>query len=279
MPKPPRLTPLGRSHFVGVDFATGKAMAGNTWLATIAEIQGVWTLTHVSSLKDALTQKQLSTNPTLKLFESLLQHRQALVGVDASFGIPQGLHDYPTWLEWLDAFAQLYPSADAFRQACQQASPLGKELKRKTDIEAKTPFSPYNLRHYKQTFHVLHDVLRPFVMAQKGSVLPFMPMQAHKPCLVEACPASLLKTLFKKVPSYKGKEASHAEAKRLILDTVQGLFAVEVSSPLRDTLLTQAGGDALDSFLIAWHLCRAWQENPDTFVPKDLPYRLEGLVY
>lgn len=279
MPKQAALTLIERTHFVGVDFATGKAMAGNTWVSMVARVGGVWTLVQASSLKSLMTQKSLSTNPTLKLFECLLQHRDALIGIDASFGIPQGLHDYPTWQAWLEAFPHIYPNADAFRLACQEASPQGKELKRKTDLEAKTPFSPYNLRHYKQTFHVLHDVLRPFVMSQKGGVLPFTGIQLNKPCLVEACPASILKTLFEKVPSYKGKEASHAEAKHLILETLQALFAVELSSTLRDSLLTQAGGDALDSFIVAWHLCRSWQETPNVFVSKDLPYGIEGFVY
>jgi hypothetical protein len=279
MPKQAALTLIERTHFVGVDFATGKAMAGNTWVSMVARVGGVWTLVQASSLKSLMTQKSLSTNPTLKLFECLLQHRDALIGIDASFGIPQGLHDYPTWQAWLEAFPHIYPNADAFRLACQEASPQGKELKRKTDLEAKTPFSPYNLRHYKQTFHVLHDVLRPFVMSQKGGVLPFTGIQLNKPWLVESCPASILKTLFEKVPSYKGKEASHVEAKRLILKTLQALFAVELSSTLRDSLLTQAGGDALDSFIVAWHLCRSWQETPNVFVSKDLPYGIEGFVY
>jgi hypothetical protein len=60
---------------------------------------------------------------------------------------------------------------------------------------------------------------------------------------------------------------------------LQALFAVELSSTLRESLLTQAGGDALDSFIVAWHLCRLWQETPNVFVSKDLPYRLEGFVY
>jgi hypothetical protein len=269
-----------REHFIGVDLATGRSMAGNTWIARLSQgAEGQWQVAELSSLKTYLTQKGLSTNPTLKLFELLLQHPNALIGIDASFGIPQSLMTQSTWEAWVQDFARLYPDADAFRQACQEASPPNKELKRQTDIEAKTPFSPYNLRHYRQTFTVVHDVLRPFLMAQKGSILPMQAPVPQKPWLVESCPASVLKTVMSKVPVYKGKTADCEKARQAIVEHLQGEFPFQISVEFQETILSQSGGDALDSLLIAWHLCRLWQTTPDIFDQKALPYLREGFVF
>ncbi|XVJ51480.1 MAG: DUF429 domain-containing protein [Vampirovibrio sp.] len=280
MPKPMLSSLSARRHFLGIDLATGRQMANQTWLSHILERDGQWCLHSLASLKMQMTAKGLSTHPALKLFECLLQHADALIGIDASFGIPLALQPYKTWQAWLEDFPNINPTPEAFRLACQNASPLGKELKRQTDQEAKTPFSPYNLRHYRQTFTVLHDVLRPFVMAQKGSVLPMQAPLLHKPWVLESCPRSILNGLNLSVSPYKGKDASHQTAKAFILEALQDIFPVVVNAEQRDTLLTQAGGDALDSFMIAWHLCRQWQDNPEQFTtPLALPYTLEGYVY
>lgn len=280
MSKSVKSSGLHRDQFIGVDFATGRAMAGNTWIARLSqEAKGTWTLVELASLKTYMTQKGLSTNPTLKLFELLLQHPQALIGIDASFGIPASLMTHPTWEAWVQDFARLYPDAETFRRACQEESPPNKELKRQTDIEAKTPFSPYNLRHYKQTFTVLHDVLRPFLMAQKGSILPMQAPLPQKPWVVESCPASVLKTVMPNVPVYKGKTLNCENARQRILVHLQARFPFEVSVDFQETLLSQSGGDALDSVMIAWQLCRLWQETPETFHQKGLPYSREGFVF
>jgi hypothetical protein len=210
-----------------------------------------------------------------------MQATHGIVGIDASFSIPLPLLKGRNWLEWVQAFPQLYPDAEAFRARLQSASPLGTELKRHTDVEAQTPFSPYNLRHYKQCFHTVNDLLRPLAMGQKASVLPMLLPDANRPWVVESCPASILRgVLNKKPPSYKGKTSQHTEARALLLRTLLEVYPVLLSDETQQLLLGTTGGDALDSFIIAWHLTRTWNTNPAMFHPPfDAVYLNEGKVF
>jgi hypothetical protein len=273
-----------RTGILGIDFASGKSMAANTWLCHIAlpdATQKEATVMELVSLKALLTQRQLSQNPGLKLFERIIQSGQSLIGIDASFALPQDLMAEPTWEAWVTAFASHYPDADTFRAKCQAASPAQTELKRKTDVESKTPFSPYNLRHYKQCHTLIHSVLRPLVMGGKASVLPMQAPHTQRPWIVEVCPAVILKSLFpKKAPAYKGGSVAHQEARAGILKVAQDAWPIPLTPTQVESLLEQTGGDALDAFLIAWHLHRAYTHTPTMFQERfGLPYILEGRVY
>jgi hypothetical protein len=273
---------MHREGALGVDIATGKAMATNTWISYITfGTDTLPTLSECTSLKSLVTQRQLSQNPSLKLFERVVQASHGIVGIDASFSIPLPLLEGRHWMEWVQTFPQRYPDAETFRAKLQAASPMGTELKRHTDTEAKTPFSPYNLRHYKQCFHTIHDVLRPLAMGQKASILPMHPPDANRPWVVESCPASILRdVLNKKPPSYKGKTLQHAQARHELLETLLALYPVVLSDEQRQQLLETTGGDALDSFIIAWHLTRLWNQKPEVFHQTfKTPYIHEGRVF
>lgn len=69
----------------------------------------------------------------------------------------------------------------------------GKELKRKTDIETKTPFCPYNLRLYRQTYFGINKIICPIIKDKLATVLPMQNNINSTIKIVEICPASTLK--------------------------------------------------------------------------------------
>jgi|GEM_PF-719358 len=283
-----------REQFLGIDLATGKQMATHTWVACIETVNGRPTLSECSALKDLDSGRGVSLSPTLTLYNFILQHTQSLIGIDASFGIPSELLSENRWDAWINAFPSLYTDADAFRERCQQGSPLSekggsKELKRQTDVEQKTPFSPYNLRHYRQTYVTLNDILRPLVAGQKVDVLPMQTGTTNHSWVVETCPASLIKRALnvKKTPVYKGKTDPHRMQRERILDTLLETDGVYISPEYRVMILDQTGGDALDSVIMAWYLYHLWRVNPEVFsvgdsLRKHQPdslYLREGMVF
>jgi hypothetical protein len=106
--------------------------------------------------------------------------------------LPITLLDGSSWQGFVLGFARRHANADDFRQAFRLASP-GVELKRITDVETRTPFSPYDVRLYRQIFFGIRDVLAPLVRDDAARVLPLQSPVPGKACLLEICPASTLK--------------------------------------------------------------------------------------
>jgi len=81
---------------------------------------------------------------------------------------------------------------DDFKKRCFTDAG-GQELKRHADNAAHTPFSPYNLRIYKQTCYGISGILAPLVKADRACILSFHAPADEKPVILEICPASTLK--------------------------------------------------------------------------------------
>ena len=82
----------------------------------------------------------------------------SVFGMDFAFGLPAKLVKEKSWQLFAEKFAMRYPTHDDFRKKCR-AYENEVELKRVTDIETKTPFSPYNLRMYRQTYFGIRYIL------------------------------------------------------------------------------------------------------------------------
>lgn len=201
----------------------------------------------------------------------------AVIGLDFPFSLPESLITEPDWESFIASFAGKYPTADSFRDACRLATG-GKELKRRTDVEARVPFGAYNLRLYRQTYAGIGRVLCPLVSSGRARTAPMQPPEPGKPILVEACPASLLKRedLY---PSYKGGGDSPREARKTI---VAGLAGRRLLAPLphlvRREVIDDPGGDALDSVIAAICAFRA-ANDPTALAPRDGQERLEARVF
>lgn len=178
------------------------------------------------------------------------------IGVDASLGIPARLLPPGlSWFDWLSGAVKLGLSPEEFRVSLQMQS-KGKELKRLTDIEARTPFSPYNLRHYRQCYHALRGLALPLAQDPRSTVWP---QRAMAPLvdgltLLEVCPASWLKRRGWYAP-YKGRDPVFLVVKERWLSAIEAAYGLTWQNPAdRSAVLVDSGGDGLDSLLSALSL-------------------------
>jgi len=202
----------------------------------------------------------------------------AVFGLDFPFGLPKLLVEDATWEEFVTRFPDRYESPEKFRDACRLAA-HGTELKRATDLESKTPFAPYNIRLYCQTYFGISGILRPLVREGLGCVLPMQRPEAGKPWILEVCPASTLKGMGLYL-SYKGRRAQHGKARTRLVEEIQGRGLLhELDRRIRKLVVDDAGGDALDSVIAAVATGRALRDQNSAPAGDKDPYRIEGYVY
>lgn len=260
----------------GADFS-GAADAGRKiWIASGVPEGG---RLHIAACRPALAlpgggPQRAAALKALRDF--IAQAGDAAFGLDFPFAIPQALMGVARWADFALAFAERYPNARAFREACLAAAD-GRELRRGVAAAREAPFASYNWRLYRQTYHGIRDVLAPLVAADRVCVLPMQEPLPGRPWLLEVCPAVTLKRLglYKR---YKGRTAEHQAARAAIL---AGLVAqgVVVAEELRPAILGDAGGDALDAVVAALATWRAARD-PNAGRPAGSPsYRLEGHIY
>lgn len=242
-----------RRPVLGVDFSGASDAGKRIWVADARQDSGVL---HIVACRrgDSLDGSAPAREPCLSALRRRLAACPSVVGMDFPFGLPSELVEQRSWEAFVLNFPVRYRTAQAFREACRMAAP--RELRRLTDAQARTPFSPYNLRLYLQTFYGIGDVLHPLVRQGVARVLPMQRPDADLPWLIEACPASTLKALALYVP-YKGNGAEHRDARKRIIESIaaQGLW--RLSSAAKQAAVENPGGDALDSALAALGAFRA----------------------
>ena len=264
----------------GIDFSGAQDAGNQIWIAKgIGHGKGLL-ITECRSASD-LTNSGKGIEGCLPALVKLISSSQdAVFGFDFPFGLPAPLVHDKTWEKFVRGFQDKFESPELFREACRLENE-GHELKRQTDIESHTPFSPYNLRLFKQTYYGISKVLFPLVRDKSACVLPFDKPVAGKPWILEVCPASTLKHLMKDVvPSYKGPEEVMRENRRQILANVMKAGVVFVKdAALKDKILSNKGGDALDSVIAALAAFKAVQNQDDLFRDEDRYWKIEGSVY
>ncbi len=270
-PQPPEMV-----H--GIDFSGGRSAGNNSWIASGALESGSLKIDNCrtgSSLPNSSTQRE----PFLDaLRDWIAEQESCAIGLDFPFGLPATLVDEDNWHDFVVNFSKRHQDADAFRMACQRASP-GAELKRETDEVNDTPFSPYNLRMYKQTYHGIADLLSPLVQDEEICVLPMMEPEEGKPWVLEVCPGSTMRAQGHKV-SYKGTTQEHRAARTRILKNLQGSGTLTIRAQgVLSNVLRDGGGDALDAVISAYATTGAVLD-PDKLLPGEFDgAQVEGHVY
>jgi hypothetical protein len=179
----------------------------------------------------------------------------AIIGCDFPFSLPHAHIESASWPDFIDGFR--HADALAFYEHCRRSSG-GKEPKRATDVESKTPWCAFNIRLYRQSYHGMAELLRPLVVEGKALVLPMQMPAAGLPWLIETCPASALRH-FGWRGSYKGASLGH-ERRRILRDLTEAHLLRPLSRSMQKLVVEDAGGDAIDSIIAAMATSQALAE-------------------
>jgi hypothetical protein len=146
----------------GVDFS-GAAKAGNKIWITSGVIEGKALRVEACHRAADLPGSSQDRDRCLAALRDFIRQGEASAfGLDFPFGLPRALIQEDCWEDFIFSFSNRYPDPEAFREACRAVAG-GSELKRVTDRESHTPFSPYNIRLYRQTYFGIRDVLGPLL--------------------------------------------------------------------------------------------------------------------
>lgn len=262
-----------RTQVAGVDFSGARAAGKNIWIAEGAvtpEGVKIETLARAADLPGGANAFDPAMSALVNRVAKLTEH---VIGFDFPFSLPAQLISEPTWTSYVRKFVTDFADPDTFRDHCRHQT-NGREFKRATDTEARVPWCAYNLRLYRQTWAGIRHVLYPLIEQRGARVIPMQKPVKGKPLLAEICPASTLKAEGLYVP-YKGRGDGLRAARADILRSVtrRGLLS-PVRGKLRETILENTGGDALDAVLSAIAAARI-----DTAKPRNDLDRIESRVY
>lgn len=266
-----------RDPVLGIDFSGAQDAGRHIWVAEASPDDDGWYLTGLKPAEDLRYGGRERGDALYGLHMLLRMRPQAAVGIDVPFGLPRKIVNEPDWTSFLEGFARSHGSADAFREACRERDG-GSELRRVTDDEAGTPWSPYNHRLYRQTYHALKNLVHPLVKGDVVRVLPMQEPHPDKPWLLEVCPASTLADAGLDAP-YKGRGREEREARERILDEVPELVGLEVPAAARKDALQGTRGDAVDAVVALVATLRAVEGGELEVAAPGTPYALEGRVH
>jgi hypothetical protein len=266
-----------RRRIFGVDFSGARDAGKLIWVTeAAAEADGRLKLLSCRPARELPGGGRTLPDALHALKHLIASTRSGAFGCDFPFSLPQRLSEGLEWRAFVQAFPQRFAEPATFRGACMAAAD-GRELKRRTDGEAKVPFGTYNLRLYKQTFHGIGGLLAPLL--GRVAVPPMQAEDSALPVLIEICPASTLQRLGLYGPPYKKSSTAHRAARQAILD---GLIAAGKLLPppaaLGERILGNRGGDAVDS-VVAAVACADAIAVPGYDRPRDDLERFEGRVY
>ena len=260
----------------GVDFSGAKDAGKRIWIARGIIEEDILLVTECFRAEDLPGSGRDRQRSLRALREFIREQKDSIFGLDFPFGIPKALVKKESWEKFVLSFQADYTGPGEFKTLCTLGSG-GKELKRFTDLETKTPLSPYNLWLYRQTYFGIRDVLGPLIRDNTVCVLPMQKRLPGRAWVLEICPASTLKRENLSL-SYKGRDETHKAGRAKILDGIKKTGALKIKkSALRRTILENRGGDALDSVIAAFAIFRAIRNGLP--VDKNSPYALEGWVY
>ena len=263
-------------RFLGVDFSGARDAGNSIWVAEGAVADGRLIVEGLCRARD-LPGGGADRNRALSALRGhLAVQDKVLVGLDFPFSLPQQLIDAPDWPAFARSFTSRYPDAQAFRAACR-ARTDGRELKRRTDRRAKTPFSAYNLRLYRQTYWGVAAILAPLAEDRRMAIAPVLERPGAACTLAECCPASSLKRLDCYRP-YKGRGDGLRASRAAILGRLRA-EGVSCDGALESMVISDIGGDALDSVVAAATMWRVAGQPSATLNRRDDIDALEARVF
>lgn len=261
------------TRILGIDFSGAQDAGRKIWIAEARRTDGPLEIIACRPAIDLPGGSKLPDAAIAALARHIVAEADTVAGCDFPFSLPAELVQAKDWRSFALTFRQRFVDPLSFHDLCHRDTG-GVEVKRRTDREDRTPFNSFNLRLYRQTWWGIGHLLAPLVAAGAACVWPQMDRQAGRPTIVEVCAAcSLIRlTLY---PSYKGRTPAHRKARQRILDhLVARGFLVPPRRSLRQMLLDNLGGDALDAVIGAIAVNRSQFDHK-----RDRIDRLEGRVY
>ena len=270
-----------QSSIYGVDFSGGKKAGNKIWIAqAIPDGRGIVVekCAPATEFLGCAADRDVVL-PSLRAF--IGSSENAAFGCDFPFSLPRELIAAESWLEFMAKFPVRYRTEDEFRENCLNVAvaALGrKELKRKTDVEAKAPFCAYNLRIFRQTYYGIRDLLRPLVSRNLINVPPLHYSGDDVPWVMEVCPASTLKAsgLYSSYKDARGSPAARDSILRALENAGRVAFR---DDDVRRRVLADPQGDALDSVVAADATFRAIADPERIVQAYRFPYYLEACIY
>jgi len=260
----------------GVDFSGAADAARRLWIAEGHLKKGRLSIVDCAPVSRWAGARAARAECHTAFLDLIAKSPDGLFGCDFPFGLPEFLMQGRNWLEFACEFEKRFPLPEDFREHCRKLA-NGTERRRACDGEARVPFAAYNLRIYRQTFYGIRDVLAAAMARKTAAVIPMQEYASDRAWIVEACPASTLKSLGIYRP-YKGADRNHRSHRRRILDHLQeSELIAEVDDNLRKQLLADEGGDALDSVIAAAATARAYSNGTVTKPPSPLEL-IEGRI-
>lgn len=265
-----------RRWVCGVDFSGARDAGGRVWIARCSIREDALNLVDLFQAKSLSGSGRERGLCHRALATFIGEQEDGIFGLDFPFSLPRDLVWGKSWEEFVLTFEKAYKSPEDFRELCRSAA-SGRELRRHTDIESRTPFSPYNLRLYRQTYFGIRDVLATLIKADAACILPMQQPLDGKAWILEICPASTLKRENLSMP-YKGRADNRRAARIKILGAIEKRLRMRVAkSVIRSKIVSDIGGDALDSVIAALATFRAFRNS--FALDASCPYDIEGWVY
>jgi hypothetical protein len=262
----------------GIDFS-GAQNAGNKIWVSRGIFNGKGLLIEKCFRARELEQSGTALDDCLPALVNLIKSDQkAAFGLDFPFGIHKNLVPDKTWEDFVTKFPKKYKSPDEFRDSCREVD-RGRELKRYTDKVSHAPFSPYNLRLFKQTYYGIAQILFPLIQDDAASVLPFHEPVDGKPWVLEICPASTLNKLDLNGMPYKGRTERHKENRIQILREISKAVSLIINHETAIKIIADKGGDALDSVIATLATYNTISNQNAIFPDDDSHWKIEGYVY
>ncbi len=270
---------LPKTKFFGIDYSASQKARDKIWITECIYKNKKARILDIYPLREKSLRFSIE-DCNQYLVELVLRSKGAVFGFDFSFSIPAQFIKEPTWKDWILSFSSRYQDPAGFRKELQKLSG-GKELKRKTEIDSRVPFSSYNLWIYKQTYFGITQILYPLMKSKHVCFLPFDQNKLSKASLMETCPASFLKEISIEIDlskSYKGKDKSHTNQRIELLKILNTWIPIHFTKEeLIEKIIQDSEGDALDSLVCALSSIRGI-ESLDNGKLKNINL-LEGYVF
>lgn len=266
------------TRIIGIDFSGRKNAGSHIWISVGFATKDGFKLEDcfpASGLPGSLPSRDICL-PELRNFISA--QGACVCGMDFPFGLPYRLIKEASWEEFVIGFGKHYQTPEDFKKT-SFISMGSHECLRETDKESKTPWCPYNLRLFRQTYFGIRDLLAPLVKENLASFLPMQQPIEGKPWVIEVCPASTLKKLgLYQDYHYKGSKDENRDARKKLFRRLEADTQLIIDDSVRSKAQDNRGGDALDSIIAAI----AAYNSRDKLIGSQLlrmPYKIEGYVY